>query len=124
MPGDVLKEDPSRPDFPDDAGDIRPEVALVVGPLSLPGGAERLARIAREHAIHGSTPCGSVEGREVSPDRGGAEDPGALGADEGLLRVGLPFDEAGGVEARLGEHESEVEPAGSGAEREAAKGGI
>ncbi len=124
MPGDILEEDPSRGDFPDDAGDIRPEVALVVGPLSLPGGAERLARIAREHAIHGSTPCAPVEGGEVSPDRGGAEDPGALGADEGGLRVRLPFDEAGGVKARLGKHEPEVEPAGPGAEGEPSKGGI
>ena len=123
MPRDVFEEDPRRFALPDDAGDIGPEVPLVVGPPTLPCGAERLARIAREGAIHGSTPCPPVEGGEVSPDRGGGEDV-LLRPDEGLLRVGLPFDETGCVELRLGKHEPEVEPAGAGAEGQSAKGGM
>lgn len=124
MPGDVFEEDPRGLAFPDDAGDIRPEVALVIGPAPLPGGAERLARIAREHAIHGSAPRAPVEGREVSPDRGGGEHAALLPADKGSARPVIPFDETGGLESRLRKPEPEIEPAGSGAEGKAAEGGI
>jgi hypothetical protein len=39
---DVFEKDPSRLDFADDAGNIGPQVPLVVLSLALPGRAERL----------------------------------------------------------------------------------
>jgi len=43
VPGDVFEEDPFRGTFPDDAGDLGPEVTGLVGPAALSSCAERLA---------------------------------------------------------------------------------
>jgi hypothetical protein len=48
---------------------MRPEVSVVGVGLSLPGGAEGLAREARREKIHASTPASAIEGRKVVPDR-------------------------------------------------------
>lgn len=90
-------------------------MAGIVGALALPGGAERLAGIAREHRVDPPAPVIADEGSHIAPHRGRSENTGALGADDGVLRVRLPFDEALGVKARLREPEPEVEPSGPGA---------
>lgn len=122
MPGDVFEEDPAGRGFVNDAGDVGPQVPLVACAFSLTGVRKRLARIARENDIHGSTPCPPVECCKIAPDWGWGEVSGSLGCDEGVLRVFLPLDKASGVEARLCEHEAHVETAGAGAETEAAEG--
>ena len=53
--GDVFKENPLRRAFPDDAGDLGPEVSGIVGATTFPGGAEGLARIPGEDGIEGPT---------------------------------------------------------------------
>ena len=55
MTGDVFKENPLRRAFPDDAGDLGPEVSGIVGATTFPGGAEGLARIPGEDGIEGPT---------------------------------------------------------------------
>jgi len=65
----VLEEAPSRADGSNVSDDPRPEVAGVVDPEALSGGAERLARVAANDAIHEAAPRSSVKGFEVSPDR-------------------------------------------------------
>ena len=44
--GDVFQEHPFGGAFPDDAGDLGPEVAGITGPAAFAGGAEGLAGIA------------------------------------------------------------------------------
>ena len=51
MPRDVFEEDPFRLDFADDAGDIWPQVPLVVGAPALSGLGEWLAWIACEDGV-------------------------------------------------------------------------
>jgi hypothetical protein len=62
---DVLEEAELGSHLPDDAGDVGPEVAGVVGPASLAGHAERLARVAANDAIHDATPRSAVEGAGI-----------------------------------------------------------
>jgi hypothetical protein len=45
--GDILEEDEGRFDLPDDAGDMGPEVAGILGAEAATRDGERLARIAR-----------------------------------------------------------------------------
>lgn len=116
MTGDVFEKDPSWLDLADDAGDIWPQVALVVFALALPCVTERLARIACEDGVDGSPERSPVEGGDIIPDRCGSEVSGPLRGDDGLSGILLPLDKATGVESRLGEHEAHIEATGSGAE--------
>ncbi len=68
VPSHVLQEDEARSYLADDAANVRPEVARVLCAMSVAGGAERLARVARRDEIHRSTPRAAVEGLEIVPD--------------------------------------------------------
>ena len=122
MARDVFEEHPPRLDFADDASDVGPEMAGVICALSLPGRAERLTRIASQHGVDCAPEWRSVEGGEIIPYRRGSEVSGSLGRDDGAAWVVLPFDETGGVESRLGEHEPHVEPAAPGTKAEPGSG--
>jgi hypothetical protein len=64
----VFEEDPPGLAFPDDPGDVRPEVARVLfGPL-FSGATERLARVARAEDIDLSLPGAAVERLNVAPN--------------------------------------------------------
>jgi len=52
VPGDVFEEDPLGGTFPDDAGDLGPEVTGIVGPAALSSCAERLAGIGSGYRAH------------------------------------------------------------------------
>lgn len=69
MSFDVLDEDPTGLDLPDDPGDLRPQVAGIVGPSPISGGRERLAGIAGKEDMNAATPRAAVEGSQVIPDR-------------------------------------------------------
>ena len=94
--GDVLQEDPLGAAFANDAGDIGPEVAGVIGPFALSSGAERLAGISGEDDVEGTSEGPSIEAAQIVPDRGRGEVSAALGRDEDGSRPVLPFDEASG----------------------------
>jgi hypothetical protein len=66
--GDVFEEDPFGGTFPDDAGDLGPEVAGIVGASALPGRAERLAGISGEHDVEGAAEGAGIEGAQIIPD--------------------------------------------------------
>jgi hypothetical protein len=68
MMGDILEEDEGRLDLADDAGDMRPEVARVVGTPALARHGKRLARIARSDDVHRAAPWAAVEGSNIVPD--------------------------------------------------------
>jgi len=82
---DVFEKDPAQAvaKLSDDAGDVGPEVARIVGPKALPGLAERLTRIASQQGVDGSCKWLGVEGCEIVPDRGCGEVACALGCDDG-----------------------------------------
>ena len=106
--GDVFQEDPFRAAFADDAGDVGPEVAGVVGTTAFSGRAEGLARVSGQDGIERAAEGAGVEAAQVGPDRGRGEIPRALGSDEDVARPVLPFDEGAGVIAGFGEHEAQI----------------
>jgi hypothetical protein len=116
MACDVFEEDPCRIDLADDAGNIRPEVAFVIGSASLSGHTERLAWIACEDGVDRSPEGHSVEGCNIVPYRGRGEVSCALGGNEHVSRELFPFDKASGVESRLGKHEAKIKPTAACAE--------
>jgi len=69
MPWDVFEEDPFRADFPDDPGDVWPEVAGIVFAFSQTGESEGLAWITGSDEMNAVAPRSAVEGFEIVPDR-------------------------------------------------------
>ena len=119
MMGDILEEDEGRLDLTDDAGDMRPEVARVVGTPAFASDAERLARIARSDDIHRAAPRAAVEGSNVVPDKSLIHGRVFHPRHESGRGVGFPFDMAHSTISGDGDGKAEVEPACTGTEREA-----
>lgn len=122
MTGDVFEEDPFRAAFADDAGDVGPEVAGIVGAAALSGRAEGLAGIACEDGIEGTAEGACVETAQVAPDRGWGKVTCALGCDEDGARPVLPLDEGAGVIAGFGEHEAQIKASAACAEGQSVPG--
>ena len=120
--GYVFEEHPLGAAFPDDAGDIGPEVAGIVGATALSGRAERLAGISGEDDVEGTAERAGIEAAEIIPDRGSGEIPSALGGDENGAGPILPFDEGAGVIARFGEHEAQIKASAACAEGQSVPG--
>ena len=106
--GDVFEEDPFGAAFTDDACDIWPEMARVVGATALSSCTKRLAGISGEDDVEGAAKGAGIETAQVGPDRGRSEVARALGGDEDSARPFFPFDEGAGVIAGLGEHEAQI----------------
>lgn len=118
MAFDVFEEDDVGIDLPDDAGDLGPEVAGILGPSSDPGQRERLAGVAGKEAMNAAAPRSAVEGSKVIPDSRLRQRSVSHARREGGRGVAVPFDKADGSEARLSEVDAEVEAAVAGAEGE------
>ena len=119
MMGDVLEEHEGRLDFADDAGDMRPEVARIVGTLELARDRERLARIARSDDVHPAAPRAAIEGSNIVPDRRAIQGRVFHPRHESGCGIGFPFDMAHSTISGDGDGEPEVEPARAGAEGQA-----
>ena len=117
VPGDVFEEDPFRAAFPDDAGDIGPEMPRIVGAAAFARRTERLAGISGEDDIEGAAKGAGVEAAQIGPDRGRGEVSGCLRRDEHRPWPVLPFDEGAGVIAGFGEHEAQIKASAACAER-------
>ncbi|MDQ0516750.1 hypothetical protein QO015_002363 [Kaistia geumhonensis] len=115
MMGDILEEDEGRLDLADDAGDMRPEVARVVGTPALARDGERLARIARSDDVHRTAPRVAVEGGNVVPDRRAIQGRIFHPRHESGCGEGFPFDMAHSTISGECDGEPEVEPARAGA---------
>jgi hypothetical protein len=120
--GDVFEEHPCGAALADDAGDLGPEVAGIVGAAALSGGAEGLAGVSGEDGIEHPAEWPGVEAAQVGPDRGRGEVSRALGRDEDGARPVLPFDKGAGVIAWFSEHEAHIQASAAGAEGEAVPG--
>lgn len=79
MTGDVFEEHPFGGAFPDNPGDLWPEMPGVIGPAALSGSAEGLAGIAGQHRVEGAAEGPGVEAAQIVPDRRRGEIPRALG---------------------------------------------
>jgi hypothetical protein len=106
--GDVLEKHPCGAALADDAGDVGPQVAGIVGPATLSGGAEGLAGISGEDGIEGTAEWAGIEAAQIVPDRCRGEISRALGGNENRAGPVLPFNERAGVIAGLGEHEAQI----------------
>ncbi len=120
--GDVFEKDPFGAALADDAGDIGPEVAGVVGTPALSGRAERLAGVACEDRIEGPAERAGFEASQIVPDWSRGEIPGVLGGDEDSSRPVLPFDKGAGVIAGLGKHEAQIKASAACAEGQSVPG--
>ena len=107
--GDVFEKDPFWGTFPDDAGNLGPEVARVSGTAALSGSAEGLAGISGEDDVEGTAEWPGIETAQIIPDWRRGEISRALGCDEDFSRPVLPLDEGAGVEAGLGEHDAQIQ---------------
>ena len=119
---DVFEKDPFRATFADDAGDVGPEVAGIVGAAAFPGRAERLAGVSCQDGIKGVAEGTGVEAAQIGPDRGRCEVSGALGCDEDRPWPVLPFDEGAGVIAGFGLLESQIKASAACAEGQSVPG--
>jgi hypothetical protein len=69
MAGDVLEETPLGADFPNDPGDLGPEVSGVLLAHSIAGKAEGLAGITGRDEMNAAAPRSAVEGSQIVPYR-------------------------------------------------------
>lgn len=122
MTGDIFEKDPFGGTFSNDTGDIRPEVAGVIGATAFPGRAEGLAGISGEDSIERPAEGSGIETADVVPDWGRGEVSCALGCDEDGSRPVLPFDKGAGVISGFGEHEAQIKASAACAEGEAVPG--
>ena len=119
MMGDILKEDEGRLDLTDDPGDMRPEVAWILGATPFACDRERLARIARTDQIHRAAPRSAVEAGNVVPYRRAIQGRVFHPRHESGCSEGFPLDIAHSSISGECDGESEVEPACAGAKGEA-----
>jgi hypothetical protein len=122
MAGDVFEEHPLGAAFGDNAGDLGPEVAGVVGTAALSGGTERLAGISGEDDVERTAERAGIETAQVVPDRRWGEIPGALCGEEDGARPILPLDEGAGVIAGFGQHEAQIKASAACAEGQSVPG--
>jgi len=122
VPCDVFEKHPFWAAFPDDAGDIGPEVAGIVSATALSGRAERLTGISGQHRVEGPAEGPGVERLQVGPDWGRGEVARALGGDEDSARPALPFDEGARVISGLGEHKAHIQASAACAEGQSVPG--
>ena len=120
--GDVLEEDPFGAAFPDDAGDLWPEVAGIIGAAAFACGAEGLTGVSCQHSVEGPAVGACVKAAQVIPDWCGGEIPCALGCDEHRPWPVFPFDESAGVIAGFGEHEAQIQTSAACAEGQSVPG--
>ena len=120
--GDVFEEHPLGVAFTDDACDIWPEMARVVGATALSSCTKRLAGISGEDDVEGAAKGAGIEATEIIPDRGWREIPSALGRDEYAAGPIVPLDKSAGVIAGLGEHDAQIEASAACAEGQSVPG--
>jgi hypothetical protein len=92
MMGDILEEDEGRFAFADDAGDMRPEVAWILGAEAFACNRKWLARIPGREDIHAAAPRSAVEGGNVVPDNSLIQGRVFHPRHENGCGVGFPLD--------------------------------
>jgi hypothetical protein len=114
--GNVFEKHPLGAALPDDARNVGPEVARIVGPAALSGGAEGLAGISGEDDVEGTAEGSGIETAQVIPDWCRGEISRALGRDEDCAGPIFPLDKGAGVIAGFGEHDAQIQASAACAE--------
>ena len=122
MTGDVFEEDPFGGAFPDNPGDLGPEVPGVIGTGTLSGSAEGLTGISGEDSVKGTAEGPGIEAAQVVPDRGRDEVACALGGNEDCAGPIFPLDKGAGVEAGFCEHDAQIQASAACAEGKSVPG--
>jgi hypothetical protein len=122
VPRDVFEENPLGAAFANDAGDVGPEVAWIIGTAALSGSAERLAGISGQHCVEGTAEGPGIEAAQVVPDWCRGEISCALGCDEDSSGPAFPFDKCAGVKTGFGQHEAQIQAAAACAEGQSVPG--
>ena len=120
--GDVLNEDPFGAALADDAGDLGPQVAGIIGPAAFACCAKRLAGITGEDGIEGTAEGAGIEAAQIIPDWGWGEVSIALGGDEDASGIAFPFDKGSGVISGFGKHDAQIEASAACAEGQSVPG--
>jgi hypothetical protein len=118
----VFEEHPLGAAFPDNPGDLGPEVAGIVGASALSGSAEGLAGISGENDVKGAAKGPGIETAQIVPDWGRGEIPSALGCDEDGAWPVLPLDKGAGVIPGFGEHDAQIQASAACAEGQSVPG--
>ncbi len=122
MTGNVFEEDPFGGTFPDDAGDLGPEVTGIVGTTALSGTAEGLAGIPCKDHVESAAEAPGIECSQIIPDWRRGEIPSALGRDENGSGICLPFDKCAGVKPGFGKHDAQIKASAASAEGQSMPG--
>ena len=122
MTCDVFEKHPFGGAFPDNPGDLWPEVPGIIGTTALSSGAERLARISGEDDVECTVEGPGIEAAQIIPDRGRGEVSRALGRDEDCARPFFPLDKGAGVIAGLSEHDAQIQASAACAEGQSVPG--
>ena len=119
---DIFEEDPFWGTFPDNPGDVGPEVAGIIGATAFASSAEWLAGISSEDDVEGTVEWPGIEAAKIIPDRCRGEIPCALGGDEDRSWPVLPFDEGAGVKTGVGQHDAQIQASAACAEGQSVPG--
>ena len=120
--GYVFEEHPLGAAFPDDSGDVWPEVPGIVGTLAFASGTEGLAGISGEDNVEGPAEDPRIETAQIVPDWRWSEVSRALGGDEDRSWPVLPLDEGAGVKTGFGEHDAQIQASAACAEGQSVPG--
>jgi hypothetical protein len=114
MVGDVLEKTPLGLDFTDDAGNVRPQVAGVIGSAFFPRDAERLAGVSGSDAINFATPACAIEGSNIRPDRCRIQPSCFHMRNKEAGDIGFPLDITNGMGVRHSEAQAKLKPTCAG----------
>jgi hypothetical protein len=120
--GDVFEEYPFGGTFPDDAGDLGPKVARIIGTSALASSTEGLAGVTGEDDVEGSTEDPGIEAAQIVPDWRRGEVFRALCGNEDCTGVTFPLDEGAGVKAGFGQHDAQIKASAACAEGQSVPG--
>tara|TARA_R110000850_G_scaffold200769_2_gene326794 strand:- start:187 stop:582 length:396 start_codon:yes stop_codon:yes gene_type:complete len=121
MPFDIFAEDPFGLELTHDSRDFRPKVAGICSALSVAGNAERLAWISGRQEMNLSAPCTAVEGFEIVPNRCLSQGLVCHPRHESSRCMGFPLDVTNSAISGFRDMQSEIKPAVTGTEGDAAK---
>jgi len=121
MAGDVFKEGPFGPDFPDDACNVGPEVAGVLVALAVAREGEGLAGITGSDDMNAAAPRSAVEGLEIVPDRSRSQGRVCHPCHENGRRETVSLDMTYSPVSGFSEAKAEIQSSDTGAKTDAAK---
>ena len=120
--GDVFEEDPFGGTFPNDSGDLWPEVAGIVGTAAFASCTEGLAGISGEDDVEGTAEGECIKCSQIIPDWRRGEVSRPLGCNEDGSGPVLPLDEGAGVISRFGKHDAHIQASAACAEGQSMPG--